>query len=44
MIGFNFASDWLKEWDEFSGPITELVKQNQCHPALLSTLHKWAAR
>ena len=23
MIGFSLASDWLREWCEFSGPITE---------------------
>ena len=23
MIGFSFASDWLKKWREFFGPITE---------------------
>ena len=23
VIGFSFASDWLKEWSEFSGPIIE---------------------
>ena len=22
-IGIRFASDWLREWREFSGPITE---------------------
>ena len=22
MIGFSFTSDWLREWREFSGPIT----------------------
>ena len=25
-IGMRFASDWLREWREFSGPITERVK------------------
>ena len=25
-IGLNFASDWLREWREFSGPITEQIK------------------
>ena len=23
MLGLSFASDWLREWREFSGPITE---------------------
>ena len=23
MFGFSFASDWLREWRAFSGPITE---------------------
>ena len=23
VFGFSFASDWLREWREFSGPITE---------------------
>ena len=26
VIGLNFASDWLREWREFSGPITEQIK------------------
>ena len=26
VIGFSFESDWLKEWCEFSGPITERSK------------------
>ena len=26
MIGFNFASHWLREWRKFSGPITEQSK------------------
>ena len=26
VIGFTFASDWLKEWREFFGPITEQSK------------------
>ena len=35
-IGFSFASDWLRGWCEFSGPITEKnVKENQCNPGLL---------
>ena len=25
-IGFGFESDWLREWLEFSGPITERRK------------------
>ena len=25
-IGFGFESDWLREWCEFSGPITERRK------------------
>ena len=25
-IGMRFASDWLREWREFSGPITERGK------------------
>ena len=25
-IGFGFESDWLREWHEFSGPITERRK------------------
>ena len=29
VIGFSFASDWLRKWREFSGPITERVKQIQ---------------
>ena len=29
MIGFSFASDWLREWCKFSGPITEQSKANQ---------------
>ena len=28
VIGLNFASDWLREWREFSGPITERSKAN----------------
>ena len=32
VIGLNFASDWLREWREFSGPITEQIKtkKKQC--------------
>ena len=26
VVGFTFASDWLIEWREFSGPITEQSK------------------
>ena len=26
VVGFTFASDWLIEWREFSGPITERSK------------------
>ena len=26
VIGFSFVSDWLREWCEFSGPITERSK------------------
>ena len=26
VIGFSFASDWLRGWHEFSGPITERKK------------------
>ena len=26
VIGLNFASDWFREWREFSGPITEQIK------------------
>ena len=26
MIGFSFASDWLREWREFPGPITQQRK------------------
>ena len=29
VIGFTFASDWLREWREFSGPITGWSKANQ---------------
>ena len=28
-IGFSFTSDWLTEWREFSGPITERSKTKQ---------------
>ena len=36
MVGFSFASDWLRGWRKFSGPIT--VKYNQYNLGLLSTL------
>ena len=26
VVGFSFASDWLRGWHEFSGPITERNK------------------
>ena len=29
VIGFTFASDWVREWREFSGPITGRSKANQ---------------
>ena len=29
VIDFSFASDWLRNWRDFSGPITERSKQNQ---------------
>ena len=36
MIGFSFASDWLKKWREFFGPITEGSKgKKQRIPVLL---------
>ena len=38
MIGFSLASDWLREWCEFSGPITERSKAKQRNPGLLLTL------
>ena len=28
VIGFSFASDWSREWHEFSEPITEQSKAN----------------
>ena len=34
MIGFSLASDWLREWCEFSGPITERSKAKQRNPGL----------
>ena len=37
MLCVSFESDWLKEWREFFGPITE-GKQNQNNPGLHSTL------
>ena len=37
-IGVSFASDWLREWRKFFGPITERSKGNQRHSGLLSTL------
>ena len=29
MIDFSFASDWLRKWCKFSGPITEQSKAKQ---------------
>ena len=37
MIGFSFEFDWLKEWCEFSRPITEQNKAKTKRQWLLST-------
>ena len=37
--GFNFASDWLREWCVFSGPIIGRTKQEQSNPGFLSKLN-----
>ena len=34
-----FACNWLREWREFSGPITERSKAKPSNPELLSTLN-----
>ena len=34
-----FACDWLREWREFSGPITERSEAKPSNPELLSTLN-----
>ena len=34
VIGFSFASDWLKEWSGFSGPIIERRKEKLKHPRI----------
>ena len=39
VTGFNFASDWLREWCEFSGPIIGRTKQEQSNPGFLSKLN-----
>ena len=33
------ACNWLREWREFSGPITERSKAKPSNPELLSTLN-----
>ena len=38
VIGVSFASDWLRQWSEFSGPITEQRNKYQSNPGLSSTL------
>ena len=38
VIGFNFANDWLIEWREVSGPITDRSKAKPKQSRLLSTL------
>ena len=32
VIDFKFASDWLRGWRKFSGPITEQSKANPMQP------------
>ena len=34
-----FACNWLREWREFSGPITERSEAKPSNPELLSTLN-----
>ena len=34
-----FAYNWLREWREFSGPITERSEAKPSNPELLSTLN-----
>ena len=34
-----FSCNWLREWREFSGPITERSKAKPSNPELLSTLN-----
>ena len=29
LIGFSFASDWLREWREFSGPMRVKLNKNK---------------
>ena len=29
LIGFSFASDWLREWREFSGPMRMKYNKNK---------------
>ena len=35
-----FACNWLREWREFSGPITERSEAKPSNPELLSTLNR----
>ena len=37
VIGLSFASDWLREWCEFSGPIRERSKAK--HQVIASTFY-----
>ena len=39
VIGFSFASDWLKEWREFLDQSQTEVRQNCGNLGLLSTLY-----
>ena len=39
-IGFRFASDWLKEWRDFSRPITVRSKGNKGNLGLLTILNQ----
>ena len=32
VVGFSFAADWLREWREFSGPITKRSKARLMQP------------
>ena len=38
VVGFSFATDWLTEWREFSGPITKRSKARLMQPMQWITL------
>ena len=39
VIGFGFASDWLRRWREFLNQSQSAVEQNQSKSGLLSVLN-----